>query len=49
MDDVRCIKFFCKKCGKEIFQDIKYSWESLAGIASKCVCADCTVKSIKNV
>ena len=43
-------KFFCNKCGKEIFQDMENSQKettSVAEIEKVCECSDCMFKELK--
>jgi hypothetical protein len=42
------IRFFCKKCGKEIWQDLseesKAEDNTIASLEGRCICSDCFLK-----
>jgi len=46
------IKFYCKECGKEMWQGVK--WESICDLTldeinRNLVCSDCVLKKIKDI
>jgi hypothetical protein len=46
----RPIRFFCKDCSKEIWEDLDYSMHSndrLWALIHCCLCSDCLLKRMK--
>jgi len=51
INKIRPIKFFCKSCGKEIWQQLEYKEHQdspLWALLLNCECADCFLKRVKS-
>lgn len=48
--DIRPVRFFCSKCGKELWKDISIIGKQSMSITEaerRCICSDCLLEDIK--